>query len=359
MSYFSKHKRGIFGSTIFHLIILILLIWLGFFTPLPLPGEEGIMVNFGTSDQGFGQTEPSPAKNTPPVVKEEEKKVETTPPLPVTTPPPVKTDPAPSTPAEEVAMTQDYEETVAIDAAEKKKKEEEDKIKRENEEKERLEREAEEKERLEKEAEEKERLRLEEIEKERLAKIERLRQEEIQRLEREAELERQRLAEIERQRQEEEKKINEINSRTRNAFENSGSGGGETGSGEGESQGTTYPGGNQGVPTGSPNSSTYGQGGSGSGDQGSGISYSLSGRTSRSLPKPDYPGNEEGTVVVQVTVDKNGNVTKAEAGVRGSTTMNSLLLKAAREAALKARFNIASNAPAFQVGSITYKFSLQ
>ncbi|MBN1819117.1 MAG: hypothetical protein JXR31_14930 [Prolixibacteraceae bacterium] len=356
MSYFKKHNKGFIGSTIFHLIILFLLVWFGFFTALPLPGEEGILVNFGTSNQGLGETEPSPAKNTPPVVKEEKKEIVTTPPPPPSNPPPVKSNPVPETSAEQVAMTQDYEKTVAIDAAEKKKKEEEDRIKKQNEEKERLRRQAEEQDRLKKEAEERERLRKIAEEQERLRKE----AEEQERLRKEAEeRERQRLAELERQRQEEERKINEINSRTKNAFENSGSGGGDTGSGNGNSQGVTYPGGNQGVPTGSPGATNYGQGGSGSGDQGSGISYSLSGRTSRSLPKPEYPGNEEGIVVVQVTVDKNGNVTKAEAGVRGSTTMNTLLLKAAREAAVKARFNIASNAPAFQVGTITYKFSLQ
>ena len=127
MNYLSKHKKGIIGSGIFHLIILTMLIWLGFFTPLPLPGEEGILVNFGTSNQGLGETEPSPARSSPPVVKEEEKKEEEIPPPPVKTPPP-KPQPKIPEPAKEEAMTQDYEETVAIDAAEKKRKEEEERI---------------------------------------------------------------------------------------------------------------------------------------------------------------------------------------------------------------------------------------
>ena len=45
----------------FHVIVLLLLIFLGFFTPLPLPGEEGILVNFGNSENGLGDREPSPA----------------------------------------------------------------------------------------------------------------------------------------------------------------------------------------------------------------------------------------------------------------------------------------------------------
>ena len=92
---------------------------------------------------------------------------------------------------------------------------------------------------------------------------------------------------------------------------------------------------------------------------GSGISkgpYNLNGRSGLSLPKPCYPGNEEGIVVVQVTVDKNGTVTKAEPGVKGSNTANSELISAARKAALQAKFNANKDAPAFQVGTITYRF---
>jgi TonB family protein len=84
----------------------------------------------------------------------------------------------------------------------------------------------------------------------------------------------------------------------------------------------------------------------------------LSGRSALSLPKPAYPGNEEGIVVVSVTVDKYGKVTNAEAGVQGTNTYNTALIKAAKEAALKARFNADPNAAAFQKGTITYRFVL-
>jgi TonB family protein len=76
------------------------------------------------------------------------------------------------------------------------------------------------------------------------------------------------------------------------------------------------------------------------------------------LPKPYYPGNEEGIVVVQVTVDKNGIVTKAEPGAKGSNTANPELVAAAKKAAMQAKFNADANAPAFQVGTITYRFVL-
>ena len=77
-----------------------------------------------------------------------------------------------------------------------------------------------------------------------------------------------------------------------------------------------------------------------------------------SLPKPSYPGNEEGMVVVRITVDKSGSVQKAEAGVKGSNTVNSELIAAAKKSALQAKFNVDENAPTFQIGTITYRFVL-
>jgi len=50
--------RGVFLTSVFHIIILLLLIFFGFSYPDPPPEEEGILVNFGTSETGLGQTEP-------------------------------------------------------------------------------------------------------------------------------------------------------------------------------------------------------------------------------------------------------------------------------------------------------------
>lgn len=351
---YSEKKKGLIGTVIFHTIVILLLIFLGFFTPLPLPGEEGILVNFGNTDNGLGDREPSPARNkkqTPPPPKREEKKV--TPPPAKSTPPPPVSQPKPQ-PAEEVAMTQDYEKTVAIDAANKKKREEEKKRKEELDEKNKKEQEQ-----LKRQQEEQyEQNRLAEIERKRLEEIERVKREEAEQKARE-EAERKAREEAERQRQaEEQQKINDINSRTAGAFANSGDGSGGEGSGDGKSQGKTFPGGNQGVPTGDPNADKYGPGGSGSGDQGSGVSFDLSGRTASSLPKPKYPGNDAGIVVVKVTVDKYGKVTSAEPGVRGTTIANKTFWDEAKQAALKAKFNLDNNAPAFQQGTISYRFVL-
>jgi flagellar biosynthesis GTPase FlhF len=324
MEYIREHKKGIIGTAIFHIIVLILLFILGFFTPLPLPGEEGILVNFGTSDDGFGSVEPSPAKSNQAPVQQQEKEV---PPPPAASTPP-KQQPQPA-PAKEVAMTQDYEETAAIDAAENKKRIEEQKQKDLLEEQQRQALEA-----------------------------ERLREAEAERI-RKADAEKKAREEAERKaREEEQRKINEINSRTQGAFSSTNEGSGGKGTGTGQSQGATFPGGNQGVPTGDNNSSNYGPGGSGNGSQGSGISFSLSGRSASSLPKPNYPGDDAGTVVVKVTVDKFGNVTAAESGARGTTIMNKRFWEEARQAALKAKFNADNDAPAYQQGTISYRFVL-
>jgi TonB family protein len=63
--------------------------------------------------------------------------------------------------------------------------------------------------------------------------------------------------------------------------------------------------------------------------------------------------------VVEVAVNQEGKVTKAQAIGKGSTTSDSKLRKAAEEAALKARFNVKKDAPISQVGTITYVFSLK
>ena len=53
------NSNGILGTTIFHLIIAFLLIFFGFSYPDPPPEEEGILVNFGIDDTGYGSIEPA------------------------------------------------------------------------------------------------------------------------------------------------------------------------------------------------------------------------------------------------------------------------------------------------------------
>lgn len=319
MSYIKEHKNGLIGTLITHGVVLVLLLFFGFFTPLPLPGEEGIMVNFGDSETGFGAEEPAPG-NTAPEKSQEEKHA----PTQVTPPPPQRKKASP--PKDEELVTQNIEKTAAVPVVKKKKAPEKSK---------------------------------EELEKERIVR-EQQRQEEVDRKQK-AEEERVRQAEIERKKKEEEQRLaiaaaeqrraSEINNMAKNAF--GGAGKGEEGS-KSTSQGVTYGGGNQGSPQGTVGAPKYGPGGG----VGNGVSFSLNGRSALSLPKPYYPGNEEGVVVVQVTVDQNGAVTKAEPGFKGSNTADPELISAAKKAALQAKFNVEKNAPAYQVGTITYRFVL-
>ncbi len=55
----TERTKGIIATIIFHVIIVVVLIVSGFKTPLPLPEEEGILVNFGYDETGSGLLEPS------------------------------------------------------------------------------------------------------------------------------------------------------------------------------------------------------------------------------------------------------------------------------------------------------------
>lgn len=170
----------------------------------------------------------------------------------------------------------------------------------------------------------------------------------------EAEVERKRIAleTAERvRREEEQRRRDQISNRTKNAFGNAGNVG-ESGASEGIAGGE----GNQGVKTGTVGAPNYGPGG---GPGNGTISYSLGNRGFQSLPVPKYDIQKEGVVVVEISVDRSGNVTKAVAGVKGSSTLDDDLLKVAHDAAMKAKFNRSDDAPLLQKGNITYIFRLK
>ena len=68
---------------------------------------------------------------------------------------------------------------------------------------------------------------------------------------------------------------------------------------------------------------------------------------------------EEGIVVVAITVDKDGNVTEAEPRAKGSTTTSSVLWAKARQAALKARFDRSPDGSSEQHGVYIFNFSFK
>lgn len=77
------------------------------------------------------------------------------------------------------------------------------------------------------------------------------------------------------------------------------------------------------------------------------------------LPTPVYDVQESGIVVVDIWVDNYGNVVKAVPGGDGTTVMNKVLINAARKAAMETHFNMSTDAPAMQEGTITYYFNLK
>ena len=108
----------------------------------------------------------------------------------------------------------------------------------------------------------------------------------------------------------------------------------------------------QGSPTGN---SSEGQS-SGVGGYGS---WDLNGRSlgSGGLPRPVYNVQEEGRVVVTITVNPAGQVIHTSINKR-TNTANAALRKAAEDAARKARFNAVTGVNN-QTGTITYYFKLK
>jgi len=316
---FFKKFRGLIGTGIFHTMIIALLLYLHFSAPFPPPPEDGLLVNFGTNEEGSGFVEPIRQAYTPPVEQEASNY----------TPPeesaPVKVTEKAETPAKEI-MTQDHEEAPVLNKQTSKEDEAEKK-------------------------------RLEQIERDRQAQLERERQAELER--QRIETERKRQEELERQRLEEERKERERQQQQRNAISDrmTRSFGGNAETGDNKGEGTQTATGNQGQQTGAVNATNR----SNNPSQGSGISFSLDGRSViGSLAKPEYKVNDYGTVVVEITVDKNGTVVSAVPGKKGSTTNDSRLLEAAKKAAMTARFNKVTDPSAaiYQKGSITYHFKL-
>lgn len=88
-------------------------------------------------------------------------------------------------------------------------------------------------------------------------------------------------------------------------------------------------------------------------------SWDLNGRSlgSGGLPRPIYNVQEEGRVVVTITVNPAGQVIHTSINKR-TNTANAALRKAAEDAARKARFN-AVNGVNNQTGTITYYFKLK
>lgn len=164
-----------------------------------------------------------------------------------------------------------------------------------------------------------------------------------------AEAEKRKQAEAEQKKRAEEEKLKReqaIKNKVAGAF-----GGGTSGTGsQGDSKSNET--GNQGSPFGnSDHGANEGVGGYGS--------FALNGRNlgPGGLPRPEYTSQDEGRIVVNITVNTQGDVIFCEIG-KGTNIDNATMRKGAMNAAKKAKFNsIGGNNN--QSGTITYRYVLR
>ena len=120
----------------------------------------------------------------------------------------------------------------------------------------------------------------------------------------------------------------------------------------GGSEGVTGQPGDQGKPNGLAGIKQY----DGNGGKGNGTGYDLGGRGAKSLHRPSDDFSEEGTIVVDIWVNREGRVVRAEVATKGTTLINNEMRQKAKQAALRSVFASDPNAPEEQHGTITYTF---
>ncbi|WP_454800996.1 energy transducer TonB [Mucilaginibacter phyllosphaerae] len=124
---------------------------------------------------------------------------------------------------------------------------------------------------------------------------------------------------------------------------------GKTNNGTGEGDGTGSTPGNQGKTTGTTMTNSYNGTGDGNGGN------ALTARNYLRAPsKPDL-SNVEGKVVIEFSIDKNGNVVSAKVG-RGSTTIESEVVNKCIQAVLNAKVNPSANVSEDRVYTQTFVF---
>ncbi|WP_124979591.1 TonB family protein [Nonlabens xiamenensis] len=126
---------------------------------------------------------------------------------------------------------------------------------------------------------------------------------------------------------------------------------GDTDTGEGPGDGP----GNKGDINGDPYANTYyGAPGSGSGGKG----YGLAGRGKVAGRGVSPDCFETGRVIVEIQVDRNGNVVNAKAVSKGSTNMADCLQRAAVKSAKTYKFSAAPQAKPIQIGFVEVNFKV-
>ena len=120
---------------------------------------------------------------------------------------------------------------------------------------------------------------------------------------------------------------------------------------DGGSEGITGQPGDQGKPNGIAGVRHY----EGQGGQGNGLGYNLGGRRATALQRPPREFPEEGHIVVEIIVNREGNVVRTSIA-RGTDIINSEMRNLALDAARRSTFTPDPEAPEEQRGTITYTF---
>ena len=94
------------------------------------------------------------------------------------------------------------------------------------------------------------------------------------------------------------------------------------------------------------------------GPGGMGKGFGLNGRRLESQGQVTQQCNQEGIVVVRITVNRSGDVVQAESGVKGTTNTHPCLLQPAKETALLHKWFPDSKAPSQQFGFVVIHFKL-
>ena len=123
---------------------------------------------------------------------------------------------------------------------------------------------------------------------------------------------------------------------------------------EASSEGDTQGEGIKGNPNGLKDIERY----EGNGGSGGGPSYDLGGRGAKSISSPSNKFTEEGTIVVDIKVDKEGRVVEVKIG-KGTTIVDTSMKEDALNAAKNSIFNKDENAPDIQSGTITYTYIIR
>lgn len=117
---------------------------------------------------------------------------------------------------------------------------------------------------------------------------------------------------------------------------------------EGSQPGTS---GNEGVESGNVNGrGTFG---------GNGSSFELGGRSLLAGPKIGEKPTEEGKVVLNIWVNRQGEIIRTSQNLKESTTTSQYLFNLAKKAAVKAKFNALPSATPEQRGKMTFIFILR